>query len=400
MSAGQSSTLSFDCCQFPRPFDICHLTFDNVSMDAPEIATESRLNTGRIVGGLAVVILLGAILLVPKIRYHLNHIVTDDAYVSGSLVTISTRVSARIESLAVATGDTVSPGQILLALDERPFLAELERARAIASGARSELAEAQISLDREKHRAGPLADQFAAEWTASKARLTATQAALEQAERTLRRTERLSGSGLVSDSELEAARIATQQRKAELDEAGEQVNKAAAGVKMTDGHLHPVRIQNQRVETARANLALAESEVETARIGLHETRVFSPVHGLVAKTAVNTGELVDVGQTLAFVHDLDTLWVIANVEETQISNVRVGQPVDITIDAWPDSPLMGHVESIGSVTGSQFAVIPRESLGGNFVKVVQRIPLRISVEDPGRILQLGLSAVVGIDIRE
>ena len=371
-----------------------------LSMDAPEIATESRLNTGRIVGGLAVVILLGAILLVPKIRYHLNHIVTDDAYVSGSLVTISTRVSARIESLAVATGDTVSPGQILLALDERPFLAELERARAIASGARSELAEAQISLDREKHRAGPLADQFAAEWTASKARLTATQAALEQAERTLRRTERLSGSGLVSDSELEAARIATQQRKAELDEAGEQVNKAAAGGKMTDGHLHPVRIQNQRVETARANLALAESEVETARIGLHETRVFSPVHGLVAKTAVNTGELVDVGQTLAFVHDLDTIWVIANVEETQISNVRVGQPVDITIDAWPDSPLMGHVESIGSVTGSQFAVIPRESLGGNFVKVVQRIPLRISVEDPGRILQLGLSAVVGIDIRE
>ena len=124
------------------------------------------------------------------------------------------------------------------------------------------------------------------------------------------------------------------------------------------------------------------------------------MRGIVARTVVNTGELVDDGQALAFIHDLDTLWVVANVEETQIAKVRIGQPVEITVDAWPDTPLTGHVGKIGSVTGSRFAVIPRESLGGNFVKVVQRIPIRISVEDPSDVLQLGLSAVVGIDIRE
>ncbi|MEE2754241.1 MAG: HlyD family secretion protein [Candidatus Latescibacterota bacterium] len=368
-------------------------------MDGATSKPKSLLSKKRIVWLTATLVVFGTALLYPTILYHLGHVITDDAYVSGNLVTISSQISARVDSMATSTGDTVSVGQILVVLDDRPFHANLNKARAVETSARSQLAEAQITLEREKHRAGPLADQYAAEWVATKARLNAARAAYEQAKRSLARAERLSGSGLISESELESTRIAAQQREAELEEAGEQVNKAAAGVKMTDGHLHPVRIQHQKVETARARLTLAETDVERARISLLETRIFSPVRGIVAKSAINTGELVDVGQTLAFVHDLDTLWVIANVEETLISRVKMGQSVSITIDAWPDLPLEGRVEKIGSVTGSQFAMIPRESLGGNFVKVVQRIPIRISVRDPGRLLQLGLSAVVGIDIR-
>jgi membrane fusion protein (multidrug efflux system) len=369
-------------------------------MNDPDSQPSSRPSTKRIALAISVLVIVGLVLLYPTIRYHLGHVITDDAYVSGNLVTISSQISARVDSLKVSTGDTVSAGEILVVLDDRPFHANLKKARAVETSARSQLAEAQITLEREKHRAGPVADQYAAEWVATKARLNAARAAYEQAERSLRRAERLSGSGLISESELERARIAGQQRKAELEEAGELVNKAAAGVKMTDGHLHPVRIQHQKVETARANLTLAEADVDRARIGLLETRIFSPVRGIVAKSAINRGELVDAGQTLAFVHDLDTLWVIANVEETLIAKVQIGQSVAVTIDAWPDFPLEGKVEKIGSVTGSQFAMIPRESLGGNFVKVVQRIPIRISVKDPGRLLQLGLSAVVGIDIRK
>jgi membrane fusion protein (multidrug efflux system) len=368
-------------------------------MNEPDPADPKPRSSRRIILVLVGILLAGSIFLYPTIQYHLGHVITDDAYVSGNLVTVSTRISAKVDCMAVSTGDTVSVGDILVVLVDRPFRANLNKARAIETSSRSQLAEAQIRLEHEKHQAGPVADQYTAEWTATKARLNAAQAAYEQAERTLRRAERLSGSGLISESELETARISGQQRKAELDEASELVNKAAAGVKMTDGYLHPVRIQHQKVETAQANLTMAQSDVESARIRLLETRTFSPVRGLVAKTAVNSGELVDVGQTLAFVHDLDTLWVVANVEETLISKVQIGQHVEITIDAWPDTPLEGQVKKIGSVTGSQFAVIPRESLGGNFVKVVQRIPIRISVQDPGRMLQLGLSAVVGIDVR-
>lgn len=354
---------------------------------------------GRIGWALLVLLALGAILLYPTVDYHLNHVITDDSYVSGNLVAISATLSARVEEMAVSTADSVTVGDLIARLEDDVYRADLRRAQAVVAAARSRLAEAEILLDHEKYRAGPLADQYEAELVAARARLAAAQAAHDQSKSVLRRVERLSSSGLVSDSELEAARIDEQRSKAQLDEAVELVHKAAAGVKLTDGHLHPVKIQHQRVETERARLKLAEAESERARIQLEDTRILSPVRGIVAKTTVNSGELVDEGRTLVFVRDLDTLWVVANVEETQIRNVEIGQAVHITIDAIPDREFGGRVEKIGSVTGSQFAIIPRESLGGNFVKVVQRVPVRISVADPNGLLKLGLSAVVGIDIR-
>ena len=343
--------------------------------------------------------ILGSVLLYPTVEYHLTHVITDDAYVSGNLVAVSTTLSARVEEMVTSTADSVAVGDLIARLEDDVFRADLQRSQAVVSAARSRLAEAEILLDQEKYRAGPLADQYEAEWVAARARLAAAQSAHDQSKSVRRRVERLSSSGLVSDSQLEAARNDEQRSKAQFDEAVELVHKAAAGVKLTDGHLHPVKIQHQRVETERARLKLAEAESERARIQLDDTQIFSPVRGVIAKTTVHTGELVDEGQTLAFVLDLDTLWVIANIEETLIGSIRTGQSVRITIDAISDREFWGRVEKIGSVTGSQFAIIPRESLGGNFVKVVQRVPIRISVTNPNGLLKLGLSAVVGIDIR-
>ena len=367
---------------------------DNDISSPPQVRIPGR----RIGWALLVLMIIAAILLVPTVDYHLNHVITDDAYVSGNLVAVSATLSARVEEMVASTADSVTVGDLIARLEDGVYRADLQRAKAVVAAARSRLAEAEILLDQEKYRAGPLADQYEAELVAARARLAAAQAAHDQSKSVLRRVERLSNSGLVSDSDLEAARIDEQRSKARLDEAVELVHKAAAGVKLTDGHLHPVKIQHQRVETERAGLALAEAESERARIQLEDTRILSPVRGVVAKTMVNRGELVDVGRTLAFIRDLDTLWVVANVEETQIRNVAIGQAVHITIDAIPDGEFSGWVEKIGSVTGSQFAIIPRESLGGNFVKVVQRVPVRISVADPDGILKLGLSAVVGIRI--
>lgn len=367
---------------------------DNDISSPPQVRIPGR----RIGWALLVLMIIAAILLVPTVDYHLNHVITDDAYVSGNLVAVSATLSARVEEMVASTADSVTVGDLIARLEDGVYRADLQRAKAVVAAARSRLAEAEIILDQEKYRAGPLADQYEAELVAARARLAAAQAAHDQSKSVLRRVERLSNSGLVSDSDLEAARIDEQRSKARLDEAIELVHKAAAGVKLTDGHLHPVKIQHQRVETERAGLALAEAESERARIQLEDTRILSPVRGVVAKTMVNRGELVNVGRTLAFIRDLDTLWVVANVEETQIRNVAIGQAVHITIDAIPDGEFSGWVEKIGSVTGSQFAIIPRESLGGNFVKVVQRVPVRISVADPDGILKLGLSAVVGIRI--
>jgi len=367
---------------------------------APNPTTPSESPSHRRLAiGIGAVLVIAAVAAYPTIYYHLSHVVTDDAYVTGNLVTLSASVDGRITELHVFEGDTVDRGRVLARIDTATYAAEVTRAQASVDRARSRLAEATILLEREKNRAGPLAEQYAAEVDAAQARFTSAAAADGQSARTLQRVDRLSQSGLVSESELDHARSTHRRRSAELDEARELVHKAEALVRLSDGNLDAVRLQHQRVQTSRSELRLAEAGAERWQIRLDATQVRSSVHGVVARLTVHEGELVEEGQTIGFIRDLDTLWVVANVEETRIQNVCPGQPVEITVDAFPDRRLTGRVARIGSVTSSQFAVIPRESFGGNFVKVVQRVPVAIAVDDTSGTLKLGLSAVVGIDVR-
>jgi len=298
----------------------------------------------------------------------------------------------------VAEGDTVTSGQLIAQIKDDTYRAIAAQVEASVARARSRLLESEITLDRERRRAGPLAVRDEADLTASKARLSASEAALKQAETELQRVLRLSESGLTSTAALDAALTLRRTRQAELDATLEEVHKAQAARELTDGHSDAVRIQRQRVETARAELRLAESELDAANIRLESTRLYSPVHGIVARVTANQGELLEENQTVAFLHDLDALWVVANVEETEIRQVRPGQAVTVTVDAHPGRAFDGRVLHIGSTTTSQFALIPRQSVSGNFVKVIQRVPVRISVSDPDGILKLGLSAIAAINI--
>ena len=346
----------------------------------------------------ALALAAGAALAYRPLRYHLGHVVTDDAYVGGALVAISPSVAGRLAVLSVAEGDTVIKGQRIAQLKDDTYRAIAAQVEASVARARSQLVEAEIILDRERRRAGPLALRDEADLTASKARLSASEAALNQAETELQRVLRLSESGLTSTADLDVSLTLRRTRQAELDAAREEVHKAQAVRELTNGHSDAVRIQLQRVETARAELRLTESELDAANIRLENTRLYSPVHGIVARVTANQGELLEENQTVALIHDMDALWVVANVEETEIRNVRPGQPVSVTVDAHPGRSFDGRVLHIGSTTTSQFALIPRQSVSGNFVKVIQRVPVRISVSDPDGILKLGLSAIAAIDI--
>ena len=339
------------------------------------------------------------LLIYEPLRYRLAHVVTDDAYVSGSLVAVAPSVPGRLIDLMVAEGDTVSEGQLIARLKDDVYRAVVAQTEATVAFAQSRLAESEIALERERRRAGPLVVRDEADLVAAKARASAAGAAVEQAEGELQRIRRLSESGLTSAAQLDVAQTLQRTRRAELDAAREEVNKAQAARQLTDSHLDAVRIQNQQVETARAELHLAESELESAAIRLASTHLYSPARGIVARVATHIGERVEEDQTVALIRSLDALWVVANVGETEIREIRQGQPVDIVVDAYPGLTFHGRVLTIGSVTSSQFALIPRESVGGNFVKVVQRVPVRISVTDPEGILKLGLSAVVAIGTR-
>ncbi|MDA0747971.1 MAG: HlyD family secretion protein [bacterium] len=351
--------------------------------------------------GIGVALLLaGTLLGYRPLVFYLNHVVTDNANVQGVLVTTSSSAPGRLAEILVEEGDSVSQGQRIARFHDDTLLAELQRAEAARTYASSLLAEAQINLELEGERAGPLAMRDQADLIASKARLSMAQAALEKTDSDLKRVQHLSESGLVSSSELGASHTLNRTRRAELEAALEAVHHAEATRKLTNGHQGALRIRRQQVETARAELQLAEADMATARIRLQQTHLESPVRGIVARVAARPGERLDAGQTVCLIRDLDELHLVANVSETEIRKVHKGQAVLISVDAYPGVTFHGQVLTVGSVTGSQFALIPQESIGGNFVKVIQHVPIRISVADPGALLKVGLSAVVSIDTRK
>lgn len=332
--------------------------------------------------------------------FYLEHVVTDNAHIQGALVATSPSVPGRLEEVLVEEGDSVSKGQLIARFQDDTFMAELQRAEAARDYSASLLLEAQINLELEVERAGPLAKRDQADLVAAQARLAAARASREKADADHKRIQRLSESGLVSAAELDESTTLSRTRRANLEAALEAVHHAEANRKLTNGHQGALRIRRQQVETARAELNLASASLEIAGIRLKQSRLESPVRGIVARVAARPGERLDAGQTVCLIRDLDELHVVANVSETEIRNVREGQPVQISVDAFPDVRFKGHVLRVGSVTGSKFALIPQESVGGNFVKVIQNVPVRISVKDPGALLKVGLSAVVSIDIRE
>jgi membrane fusion protein (multidrug efflux system) len=347
---------------------------------------------------LPIVLLLVGVLAYPTVRYQFTHVVTDDAFVDAPLLAVSPSIQGRLAWVKAAEGDTVRAHQAIAQLDDGIRRAELSEMEARVTYALGLLTEAELAFQIEQRKTGPMADREQAELVAWQARLAGAQAQLQDAERKSERVTQLANSGLVSKSEFESARAHRDRLSAALDAIREEVHKATASHKLTQGVLQALALHQQRIETARANIKRAEAEREAAQLRLKLTEITSPVRGVVARVLAHTGERLEEGQAICLIRDLDALWIVANVEETQIRHVAPDQPADITVDAFPNRTFKGQVRHVGPVTKAQFALIPRQSRAGNFVKVLQRIPVTIAVNDPDSLLKPGMSAIVGIDI--
>ena len=186
-----------------------------------------------------------------------------------------------------------------------------------------------------------------------------------------------------------------------------QVDIAAGVVQTIEAELQEIAEANtagviskeQRVESLRGKLAEARAALTAAELKLDHTRVTSPIDGVVAKKVANLGEVIKPGQTIAVIVDLTKVWVEANLEETKVQHVHLGQEVDLKVDAYPRTRFTGKVVNIGAAAASEFALIPENRSAGNFTKVTQRIPIKIEVMNPAHQLRPGMMVVVGIDIR-
>jgi membrane fusion protein (multidrug efflux system) len=306
---------------------------------------------------------------------------TDDAYIEGDIATISPKVSGYVAKVDVVANQHVKAGDPLVTLDDGDY-------RIAAEQAEAQIATQKLALDR-----------FDAQIAGAKASLTQTEAQKKALEATVRgaelaqkRASELQSKSFGTDASLDSAQVALDQARANL--AGAEANIAAAKSNITV-------LQAQRME-AESTIRSLELTRDKANRDLAFTVLKAPYDGVIGNVAVQVGDLVSAGQRLAALVPTDELYIDANFKETQIAHLVPGSKVQIHVDAYEDHPIEGTVASISPASGSVFSLLPAENATGNFTKVIQRVPVRITL--PADVLaeghlRAGLSVVVDVDTR-
>lgn len=303
-----------------------------------------------------------------------RYVSTDDARIKGTIVAVSAKVNGRIEKVLVQEGEVVQPGQVIVQLEKQEFEAQVEQAQANLAIAKARLAELT---------AGNRPQEVAQ----SNALVLQARANMENARRNSDRDELLAASGAISQQQRDASRTAYEIAAAQMESAREQHSMSSEG------------FRKEAVMMAAAQVKQAEAALKNAEIQLADTEVKAPVSGTVALKSVENGEVVAFGQQVFSISNLSDVWVGANIEETQIGRIKIGQLVEFTIDAYADHYFHGHVSEVGPAAGSQFALLPTENSSANFTKVTQRLPIKIKVDDSDVVLKPGMSAIITISTR-
>ena len=327
--------------------------------------------------GLAVIAVIALYFLVPSFYGR----ETDDAYVEAHVVSIIPKVPAYVQKLYVDDNSPVTTGELLVELDPRDYAVALSQARANLANAEGKLQEARDQI--------PVAD---AEVARQRAELDVAQANARLADANLNRLLSVSDIRAVSTERVDEGKAAAASNRATVVASQVRIEAAQAQAKLA---------RSQAV-TAEAAVEQARAALAQAELNLSYTKIYATEAGSVARKSVEPGNFVQPGQLLLSVVP-QRLYVIANYKETQLTEVRPGQPVTIRVDAFPDLRLRGHVDSIQRGTGSRFALLPPENATGNFVKVVQRVPVKIEFDNPGEALRWispGMSVETRIFVRK
>lgn len=311
---------------------------------------------------------------------------TDDAFTDGNAVIISPRVSGYVTQLLVKDNQKVNKGDLLAVIDPRDAIAQRDQAQAQLALANAQLqqAEAQLALAKVQY---PAQKEQA---LASQAR---ARAELNNATAAYRRQHGVDPKA-TSQTNIDSATAQWRSAQAEYQNATAQV-AVASQVALQ------IRQQETNVEARRQQVTQAKAQLETAELNLSYTRVTAPYTGFVTKRNVDQGSLVQAGSSMFALVSPD-IWITANFKESQLESMKPGDHVDISVDAWPDLKLQGHVDSIQMGSGSHFSAFPAENATGNFVKIVQRVPVKIVIDkglDPNHPLPLGLSVEPEVTIK-
>jgi membrane fusion protein, multidrug efflux system len=391
--------------------------------EARDRATTAR--RGYLTVGLVVLALVGGIGI--YLLMTANEQSTDDAQVSGDVVPVGTRVAGQIARVRIQENQLVRKGDLLAEIDDADYAAREKQAEAEVATAQAQAsaADAQVQVVEATSQGGLLSaramvsgssagvSSAGAQAEAARAALTRAEVDAKKAELDLSRAKELLHANAIPPQAVDdaqaahdSARAAVAQARAQLALAEQAKNSAIAQVSEAQGRLSqsaPVDAQiataHAQADLAHARVASANAALELAKLQLSYTKIAAPGDGLASRLSVHAGQMVNVGQPVIELVPTAT-YIIANYKETQVGKMHAGQMAEITVDAFPGRKLRGKVESLSGGTGASFSLLPADNATGNFVKVVQRLPVRIAwVDLPSDVMmRVGLSADVTVEV--
>lgn len=337
---------------------------------------------------LAVVTAIIATGLFGYIRYKRTHVSTDDAYVAADVYSIAPRVSGTVMEVPVSDNMLVNKGDLLVRIEPADFDLKVEQEEASLAKENEKLEEFRASVDSVSLRQDEL--NFAVE--ALKAELELNRTKAEQAAKDEARAAELYAKGVIAKEDYEKAQTAGEAARQEVALTVANLKRAESSVKTQEAL---VRQAESTLGPQKQSVHQQSAKLDAARLERGYTMLYAPADGVVTRKSVQPGEQVRPGQPLMALTALGSTWIVANYKETQLTNIKPGLPVEIKVDSYPGVKLKGRVDSIMAGTGAAFSLFPPENATGNFVKIVQRVPVKI-VLDQGQDdvpLRVGMSVV-------
>ncbi len=338
-----------------------------------------------------------------EIMARLTHVFEYDARIATDLVTMSSRRDGQLLDLVIREGQTVEAGAVLARLDDRiPKLEAdaIEARLASLEADRMRLVGKQAMMDQQT---GSRISSRTSELQANRAKRASLRAELALAQQDLARVERLFQRKVISRARLDEARAAVGRLRSDVAEAEAQMERARGAIAESEAERGEIEMIAQEMSMLDHQASALSAELEQKRVEVEEHVIRAPIAGIIDRLFVEEGEFVRVGQRVLMMHNPDSVWVEANIKETELRLLKIGQPVHIYVDAFPKADVRGTVERIGSATTAKFALLPTPNPSGNFTKITQRVPVRIAIDHPDAPdirLSPGMMVEVEIDVRK
>ncbi len=339
-------------------------------------ATEQKKKSPVRIIILIIVLLVGGYFLYQKINFSLTHETTDNAQIEAQITPVLPRVSGYVKNITVKDYDSVKTGDLVVELDDAELQSQLDEMDADYRQSQVDIVNAKASLNN-----------ALVSLKVNKGNIDLSRVKLQQATENLQRDKSLYASEAITKKQLDDTRYAYETAQKQLDNSNNDLSSAESRIS----------VLQSSVQKTEAALQVKQAKIEQQKLKISYTKIYAPQAGKIGKKNVSEGQFVQAGTPLFSIVNDSAYWIVANFKENQLHALTPGKKVDVRVDAYPDLKITGTVASLSEATGAKFALLPPDNSSGNFVKVTQRLPVKIWIDDVEKyknLLRAGLSVFV------